>query len=76
VGEGEEGERGVCGGNRTPFEASQQAATPNSFAEGTERKKENRQTQTRDGGGGQGPHLHEHRILEGRSGGQVRLSCS
>ena len=32
-----------------------------------ERKKENRQTQTRDGGGGQGPHLHEQdfgRILK------------
>ena len=25
----------------------------------SKRKKEDRQTQTRDGGGGQGPHLHE-----------------
>ena len=42
-----------------------------------ERKKENRQTQTRDGGGGQGPHLHEQdfgRTIRGTGGALLLLT--
>ena len=42
-----------------------------------ERKKENRQTQTRDGEGGQGPHLHEQdfgRTIRGTGGALLLLT--